>query len=524
MKIRPKNGVFIPLLTGGITLLSLNSCTDTETLERHQVYTRDIETSIYENPDTDQVIGTLYSLSTSTASYSITNQDELGVRIEDGNLVVDNPSIFDYESNPSITGEIITNVENGESYTSTFTINLMNTIEADEAFITTWETTTDGETITLYTHADEDNEIYYDFDVDWGDGTTSEGLTDDQEHTYETAGTYTVTVTGKTFPGITQEDATNAAKLKTVEAWGSNIWTNLSGGFANCTDLAINATDIPVFTEETNVFALFQNATNFNSDIGSWDMSQITKLTYMFFGATNFNQDISGWDTSNNTSLHGTFRNADLFDQPIGSWDTSKVTNTATAFLGAKAFNQDLSGWDMSNVDATNGMFNGATAFNNDISTWDTGKVLNMTNMFFGATSFNQDISNWDTSRVVSMQNMFFNALAFNQDISGWDVSRVHNMAGMFRVATSFNQDLNSWNVGKVTNMSGTFWGATVFNGNVSDWDVSQVTNMTNLFRSCHAFNQDLSGWDVANVTTNNSALVDTPAFDATNYSPNWIN
>ncbi len=500
-----------------LTLLHFSSCTEeVETLYNHSIYTDDIELSIYENPEKDTVIATLNSLDTdaeNTPTYTITSQSLEGLRIVDNQLIVDDPSVFDYESISSITGEIEATLGTG-TYISNFTIHLENSIEEDEAFVMTWETTKANESIIIYTHADEEKEIYYDYNVDWGDGTLDQNLTDDRSHTYELPGIYTVTITGNQFPGITQENTGNAAKLKSIEAWGTNEWKYLTNGFRDCANLVINATDTPMFTEDINLSSLFYGTTNFNSDIGNWDMSNVNNISNMFREAISFNQDISGWNTSNIQQMHAVFLDARSFNQSIDSWDMSQVKNTSYMFANAVTFNQDLNSWDVSNVRNMGHMFKKATQFDGNISDWNTQNVTTMTYMFNDAVVFNQDISAWDTSNLLNMNHIFTNAQLFNQDISAWDVKRVADMAYAFANVYTFNQDLSNWEVISVTNMRDMFHNAHAFNQDISSWNVANVLNMYRMFHNAYAFNQDLSIWDTSKVVNMGETFKTATAFD----------
>ncbi len=69
---------------------------------------------------------------------------------------------------------------------------------------------------------------------------------------------------------------------------------------------------------------MFYNASSFNQDISSWNISSATQMGRMFQGALSFNQDLSGWDLSGlstNTCLY--------FSENANSWEASKKPNTS---------------------------------------------------------------------------------------------------------------------------------------------------------------------------------------------------
>jgi surface protein len=185
---------------------------------------------------------------------------------------------------------------------------------------------------------------------------------------------------------------------------------------ANDEDLTVVCT-----TRVTDMYGMFDNSA-FNQDIGSWDVSNVTKMYYMFYLNSAFNQDIGDWDVSSVTDMTWMFSSS-AFNQDIGNWDTSSVTNMYRMFADS-VFNQDIGNWDVSNVTDMSGMFLYNSAFNQDIGNWDTSSVTDMSYMF-SSSAFNQDIGNWDTSSVTDMSRMFYYNSAFNQDIGNWEVDNV---------------------------------------------------------------------------------------------------
>ena len=325
-------------------------------------------------------------------------------------------------------------------------------------FISVWDTNLgDGQpTIQLPLGGASSN---YNFDVNWGDGTTDNiqgngGLiTGYYSHTYALGGVYTVTITG-TIEGWSFAGVGECAKITSITNIGPLKLGNEGAYFYGCSNLTTIG-GIFDLTGTTNFSSMFDSCTSLTSvnGINSWNTSAVTGMGDMFNNAANFNQNIGGWDVSSVTEMGGMFINATSFNQPLNSWNTSAVISMGDIFNNATSFNQDISGWDVSSVTGMNGMFADATAFN-------------------------QPLNSWNTSAVTNMSYMFYNATTFNQPLNSWDVSSVTNMGGMFNDATVFNQSLNSWNTAAVTDMNEMFSGAIAFNQDISGWDVSNVTYM----------------------------------------------
>lgn len=388
-------------------------------------------------------------------------------------------------------------------------------------FITTWKTdnpgVSDNQSIRIPMIGNG-----YDFNVDWGDGSDEDYNTnpgDDVEHflehTYTSAGTYTVKITGD-FPriffnnggGVNPNTDGDHNKILTIEQWGDIEWSSMEAAFYGASNLTYNATDAPDLSGVTSLASMFRvpgssGNSEFNGDIGKWNVSTVTTMEGMFQGADKFNQNIGGWDVSNVTTMENMFLFARAFNQDIGGWDVSNVENMDSMFQDVNTFNQDIGGWNVSSVTNMNSMFSNAHAFNQDISDWDVSSVTTMRGMFNDTRVFNQDIGEWDVSKVTDMSFMFSNTDAFDQDIGDWDVSNVTDMSGMFygqTEPTPFNQDISQWDVSKVTDMSSMFSRASSFNQDIGGWDVSNVTNMRLMFSRARNFNQNIGDWDVSSV------------------------
>ena len=294
----------------------------------------------------------------------------------------------------------------------------------NDTFITTWETTTPGESIVLPYLPLFPNNGTYSGTIDWGDGNTDINSYANTTHTYATAGTYTVTICGTTIGwSFTYSNPINASKIKSVVQWGNlqlgTFFTTEIAIFKDCINLDLSSVlDILDLTGITYMHSFFTGCTSLTTvnNINLWDTSAILGMARMFEDCTLFNQPLS-FNTSNVLTMAQMFWNAASFDSPL-TLDTSAVQFMPVMFRGAISFNQPLiqgvNGWSTSSVTDMHGMFCNATAFDQNIGGWD---ITGVTQNFDGSSGPNF---------MCNKTPLTFSTANFDALLCGWSLQTVN--------------------------------------------------------------------------------------------------
>ncbi len=243
----------------------------------------------------------------------------------------------------------------------------------------------------------------YNYDVDWGDGNFSSGVTSGVQHTYASAGTYTIKISGL-FPRIYFNGAggSDAQKLLEIQNWGIIAWgPDIRDSFEGCVNMQLTANDVPDLSGTSNMLNFFNACTIFtgNNSMQNWDVSTIGNLNYVFQN-TQFNIDISSWNTNNLQNMRQTFQNTP-FNHDISSWNVSKVATFVQCFFGC-SINQNLGAWNLktSGTNLSN-IFNGSAM---SIANYTDTLVGWANNVFVNGGPLNTGMANqigmtFDTSR-----------------------------------------------------------------------------------------------------------------------------
>ena len=219
----------------------------------------------------------------------------------------------------------------------------------DAPFITIWDTENPGDT------ADDQIKIPgtgTNYQVIWEEvGNTSNTdtltATDAATVNFPNPGVYRVKISGD-FTQIEFAGDTGGDRDKIVEVtqWGGIQWATMGQAFTGTSNLDISAQDTPDLSGVGDMNLMFDDASSLtasSSNIGQWDVSDVTNMNRMFQNAESFNQDIGSWDISRVTSMGFMFDDTALsavnYDRILIGWATRDLQENTLRASGTQYCN-----------------------------------------------------------------------------------------------------------------------------------------------------------------------------------------
>ncbi|WP_159947528.1 BspA family leucine-rich repeat surface protein [Polaribacter septentrionalilitoris] len=464
-------------------------------------------------------------------------------------------------------------------------------------FITKWKLQ-----FGFYIDIPVDANLTYNYTIDWGDGNIETNVTGDAEHFYDNTGEYIIKISGVYPRFVLGEKGSSSDKRNIIELvqWGNNTWVSMESAFKGLYNMKITATDTPNLLNVTTFRDMFYGCSAITTipNINSWNTSNITNMWSMFQNASNFNSDISNWDVSNVTQTRYMFDYATKFNQNISSWNVSKVETMQEMFDQARSFNQDLSSWNITNVSSMSNIFNGTNLstenYDRIIAGWSNLPTLK-NNVTFGGNNINYCHSETERNKLIndynwtiydagkdctegfitkwdikndneflalstsgngydyrvdwgdgSVSNHVTSGIAHNYAISGIYTIKITGVFPRFSIfdTSSKNKIIdvvqwgdNPWesisfedcpnlnitatdipDLSNVTSTEAMFKGCVNFEGNlINNWNVSNIISMQSMFEGATKFNQTLNKWDVGSVI-NMTSMFDDSGLSIENY------
>ena len=417
----------------------------------------------------------------------------------------------------------------------------------DNDLVMEWTTTSDGDSIELSSPV---NTIIYNYDVDWGDGSSESNVTtNDKTHTYTTAGTYEVRIKSSSSSfclDMSLSTSANRVQLKKFKNWGNVALQSVRNMFMNATSMVYEATDYPNLTALSSSATyksarqMFRNCTSMTDlDISNWQNTELLTTSnawqYFLFDCHN----LATFNGSNLTCASSctTFI---YFAHDVGKNVGCNFTMDDCSFTGAtdlSNFFQSLKlnttfsvqNWTLNPTPNTCNMTNlfynvdsnaGTGNINLDLSGWtNTACSKSFSNMYRGCNALGEiNMTNWNTENVTNFSFMFYTNYQVTklEGLSGWSSASATTCVSMFYFAykMSFPTGTSNFGTAWATNlgavnftnfMTRCGFGQAGGYGNapdVTNWDMSSVTSITSMFSEARFTNAlEPQSWDVSSVT-----------------------
>lgn len=373
-------------------------------------------------------------------------------------------------------------------------------------------------------------------------------------------------------------------KIIKITNWGTVKWSSFSQAFEGTQNLEIIAHTPPILEEVTQMDKAFRNSgVSSIPSAGSWDTHKVLNMDSMFENALDFDGEIGLWQVKQVENMTNILKNANSFSQNLQNWKLKALENGTISFentaMSCKTYSKMLYYWSLNEDLPSNiNIIASGLSYSNQQEILNARQTLENN---FG-WNFNEDI---ESSCLVDLNEPFIIQLNFeyylnmnvftfpaqgdysffweeignpNNNLSGM-ASDIHNFSfpnnGLYRLEITpigqnpFNRltvdeydisqnamyaivDVLQWgdvqwqsfegafaktarlekisatdipNLKQVQNFSRAFQysGIKTIN-NISQWDISSATNLSSMFESAFKFNSNISGWDVSNVTDMN--------------------
>jgi surface protein len=357
------------------------------------------------------------------------------------------------------------------------------------------------------------------------------------------------------FERIVINNGADKDRLVNVTQWGTPFWRSMAEAFYGCTNLQINATDVPDLSLVTDMRSMFRGCTILDGplNIGTWNTQNIGNMSSMFNGASAFDRNIGSWNTQNVTDMSNLFDGATVFDQSLGNWTLRAAVNLASIFdhsgLGCYSYGETLKGWS-TNPAMPNGLSlvttgktyspGAANARNNLITTkgWTIAGDTPSGAECSAPLSVTQFVTRWDLSTAGSGSTQLSFGVATSGSVnytwteispgvatgSGTFSGSTATITGLpagatieLRISpTNFQRlminngadknrliDVSQWGSTSWSSMGTAFYGCARLKISASDMpNLSGVTDMSSMFNGCAVLNSPINihNWNTENV------------------------